>query len=88
MLGPNSRYTVDILDASEREVFYQGGVNSETVKSQWSDQISSLDSLRTFRQSTTNKVSISLFRLSQQVLFLCERCVNFHHFEMLPSLSR
>ena len=37
----------------------------ETVKNPQSDQISSLDSLGTFRQSNTNKVSISdyLFNL-------------------------
>ena len=54
-------------------------------------QISSLDPLLTFRESTTKKVFISqiicltLFLLCQEVLFLCERQVNFFHFELLPS---
>ena len=66
--------------------------NGETVKNPWSSQISLLDSFRTFRKSTRNKVSFSDYSftfvpVAQQVLFLCESRINFLHFELLPPLS-
>jgi len=33
-------------------------------------------------------IYLTMFLLSQQVSFLCERRINFFHFEMLPPLSR
>ena len=47
---------------------------SETVKNLRNGQISLLDALRTFRESTTNKVSISHYRLT---LFLLCRLITF-----------
>ena len=74
---------------------WRSASNRETMKNPRSgQQISSLDPLLTFRESTTKKVFISqiicltLFLLCQEVLFLCERRVNFLQFELLPSFSR
>ena len=51
--------------------------NGETVKNPWSSQISLLDSFRTFRKSTRNKVffsdySFTFVPVTQKVLFLCK----------------
>ena len=66
---------------------------SETVKNPRSSQISLLDSLRTFRESTMNEVSIldysfTFVSVTQQVLFLCESRINFLHFwTVTPSFA-
>ena len=66
---------------------------SETVKNPRSSQISLLDSLCTFRESTMNEVSISDYSftfvsVTQQVLFLCESRINFLHFwTVTPSFA-
>ena len=54
------------------------------------EPISSLDPLPTFRESTTDKVSISDYKFNfvpvvTTSLIFCESYVNFRHFEMLPS---
>ena len=66
--------------------------NCETVKELGQrGQISLLDLLCAFRENTTNKmfafqiIHLTLFLLSQQVLFLCKHHANFLHFKMLPS---
>ena len=66
--------------------------NCETVKELGQrGQISFLDLLCTFRENTTNKtfafqiIHLTLFFLSEQVLFLCKRHANFFQFKMLPS---
>ena len=65
--------------------------NGETVKNLWSSQISLLDSFRTFRENTKNKVFfldylVTFVPVAQQVLFLFESRINFLHLELLPPL--
>ena len=68
---------------------WRSASNSETVQNPRSSQISLLEFLRRFRETITNKVSISDYLFTfvpvvQQVLFHFESCINFLHFELLP----
>ena len=62
----------------------------ETVKNPLGCQISSLDPFVRLAKKAKQSIlfqliRLTLFLLSQQVLFFCERHVNFLHFEMLPN---
>ena len=64
--------------------------NGETVKNP--NEVARFLYLTPFApESTRNKVSFSDYSftfvpVAQQVLFLCESCINFLHFELLPPL--
>ena len=86
----NSWYTFDILDVCLRNrsilARWRSTSNNETVKNPRSGQISLVDPLHTLRESTTKKfpfwiICLSLFLLSQQVLFLCDCRI-----KVIPSL--
>ena len=69
----------------------------ETLKNPWRGQSSLLGSLCMFRESTTNKVSISDYTfnfvssqrsfISTRFCFFYEHSINYLHFEMSTSLS-
>ena len=87
----NSLYTFDILDVflRNRSILSRcrSTSNNGTVKNPQSGQISLVDPLHALRESTTKKfpfwiIRLSLFLLSQQVLFLCDCCIKGHPFIM------
>lgn len=92
ILAPNSRYTFDVLDFQERGVFYIGGdllaIITETVKNpgRGARYLCLTPFIRLGKVLHDKQIlRFSLFLMSHQVLFLCERRINFLHFKMPSS---